>query len=343
MKEDPMETCIGNPDLRKSGALLDIQDLRAHFAGRQGEVHAVDGISYSLSKGETVGVVGESGSGKSVSALSILRLVPSPPGRIMGGRILFKGRDLLTLSESEIKRVRGGQISMIFQEPTKSLNPVFTIGEQISEAIRLHQRMKKKEATEQAVEMLRTVGISAPRQRVRAYPHELSGGMRQRVMIAMALSCHPDLLISDEPTTALDVTIQAQILELMEELKEKFDMAVLLITHNLGVVAETARKTVVMYAGKLMEKASTTQLFDNPLHPYTRGLQRSTPRLGQKFRERHRRLQEIPGVVPDLHQLPRGCRFHPRCPHTMAVCKKEEPGMFEVEPDHFVRCFLMDG
>lgn len=322
--------------------LLSLRDLRTYFLSKRGEVRAVDGVSYSISKGEIIGLVGESGSGKSVTALSILRLVPSPPGKIVGGQIMFDGMDLLALSKSEMKKIRGGRISMIFQEPMRSLNPVFTIGEQISEAIRLHQGLKKKEALERSIEMLKMVGIPSPKRRIKDYPHELSGGMRQRVMIAMALSCHPDLLISDEPTTALDVTIQAQILELMGDLKQKLGMAILLITHNLGIVAETAQRIVVMYAGKIMEEAPTLQLFENPLHPYTRGLQRSIPKIGQKYRSSNRKLQEIPGVVPDLHQLPHGCRFHPRCPEAGERCKLEEPEMSEVEPNHFVRCFFED-
>lgn len=322
--------------------LLSLRDLRTYFLSKRGEVRAVDGVSYSISKGEILGLVGESGSGKSVTALSILRLVPSPPGKIVGGQIMFDGMDLLALSKSEMKKIRGGRISMIFQEPMRSLNPVFTIGEQISEAIRLHQGLKKKEALERSIEMLKMVGIPSPKRRIKDYPHELSGGMRQRVMIAMALSCHPDLLISDEPTTALDVTIQAQILELMGDLKQKLGMAILLITHNLGIVAETAQRVVVMYAGKIMEEAPTLQLFENPLHPYTRGLQRSIPEIGQKYRSSNRKLQEIPGVVPDLHQLPHGCRFHPRCPEADERCKLEEPEMIEVEPNHFVRCLFED-
>lgn len=326
----------------KEQQLLSLRDLRTYFLSKRGEVRAVDGVSYSISKGEILGLVGESGSGKSVTALSILRLVPSPPGKIVGGQIMFDGMDLLALSKSEMKKIRGGRISMIFQEPMRSLNPVFTIGEQISEAIRLHQGLKKKEALERSIEMLKMVGIPSPKRRIKDYPHELSGGMRQRVMIAMALSCHPDLLISDEPTTALDVTIQAQILELMGDLRQKLGMAILLITHNLGIVAETAQRIVVMYAGKIMEEAPTLQLFENPLHPYTRGLQRSIPKIGQKYRSSNRKLQEIPGVVPDLHQLPHGCRFHPRCPEADEHCKLEEPEMNEVEPDHFVRCFFED-
>ena len=327
-----------NPE--SNNDLLSLIDLQTHFMSKRGQVRAVDGISYSISKGEILGLVGESGSGKSVTALSILRLVPSPPGRIVGGQILFDGRDLLSLSKAEMRHIRGGRISMIFQEPMRSLNPVFTIGEQISEAIRLHQGLKKREALERSVEMLQMVGIPSPQKRSRDYPHELSGGMRQRVMIAMALSSHPDLLICDEPTTALDVTIQAQILELMDELKQQMGMAVLLITHNLGIVAETARRIVVMYAGKIMEEAGTVQLFDHPMHPYTRGLQRSIPKIGDKFKKNTRKLQEIPGVVPSLHQLPQGCRFHPRCPEAMDICRQGEPEMLEVESNHLVRCFL---
>jgi oligopeptide/dipeptide ABC transporter ATP-binding protein len=319
---------------------LSLIDLRTYFFSKLGTVRAVDGVSYSISKGEIVGVVGESGSGKSVSALSILRLIPSPPGKIVGGRIELEGRDLLSLSKSEMRKIRGSRISMIFQEPMTSLNPVFTIGEQISEALRLHRGLSKKGAFEQSVEMLRLVGIPSPEKRVYSYPHELSGGMRQRAMIGMALSCHPDLLISDEPTTALDVTIQDQILELMMELKKSLGMAILLITHSLGIVAETAEKIVVMYAGKVMEEASTMQLFDNPLHPYTQGLQKSIPQLGQKFTAQGKKLWEIPGFVPDLRSIPQGCRFHPRCDRGQPICLHGEPQMVEVEPGHYVRCFL---
>jgi oligopeptide/dipeptide ABC transporter ATP-binding protein len=328
--------------VRNEKLLLSLTDLRTYFFSKLGEVRAVDGVSYSISKGEIVGVVGESGSGKSVSALSILRLIPSPPGKIVGGRIELEGKDLLSLSKSEMKKIRGRRISMIFQEPMTSLNPVFTIGEQISEAVELHQGLRKKEAIEKSVEMLRLVGIPSPEKRVQSYPHELSGGMRQRAMIGMALSCRPDLLISDEPTTALDVTIQAQILELMMELKEELGMAILLITHNLGIVAETAQKIIVMYAGKVMEEAPTVTLFDNPLHPYTQGLQRSIPQLGQKFTATGKKLWEIPGFVPELYKIPKGCRFHPRCNRLRSICEHEEPQMIEVESNHFVRCFLSE-
>lgn len=322
--------------------LLRLHDLKTYFSSKRGEVRAVDGVSYAISAGETLGLVGESGSGKSVTALSILRLIPSPPGKIVGGMIEFHGKDLLTLSRSEMKEIRGGRISIIFQEPMSSLNPVFTIGEQIGEAVKLHQGLKKREALDRSVDMLKMVGIPSPKRRIKSYPHELSGGMRQRVMIAMALSCHPDLLISDEPTTALDVTIQAQILELMEDLKQRLGMSMLLITHNLGIVAETAQRIVVMYAGRIMEEASVLELFENPFHPYTRGLQRSIPKIGQKYMGGSRKLTEIPGVVPDLHRLPKGCRFHPRCSEAFEPCRQEEPEMIEPGPAHFVRCHLWD-
>ena len=317
--------------------LLRLVDLKTYFIYKGLNIRAVDGVSFSVSKGEIVGLAGESGCGKSMSALSILRLVP-PPGRIVSGRILLEGTDLLTLSKEEMKGIRGKRISMIFQEPMRSLNPVFTIGEQIAEVIRLHQDLKKKAALGRAVEMLKMVDIPSPERRIRDYPHELSGGMRQRVMIAMALSCRPELLISDEPTTALDVTIQAQILALMEELKESLGMAVLLITHNLGILAETARRIVIMYAGRVMEEAPAERIFSVAMHPYTRGLQRSVPRIGRKALKGAQRLYEIPGVVPDLRNLPTGCRFHPRCDRAIKICTEEEPEMVEVARGHIVRC-----
>jgi oligopeptide/dipeptide ABC transporter ATP-binding protein len=293
----------------------------------------VDGVSFTIDEGKTLGLVGESGCGKSVTSLSIMRLV-APPGNIVGGEILYRGRDLLKLSAAEMRKVRGNDISMIFQEPMTSLNPVFTIGSQIGEAIRLHQGLGKKETRERTVEMLRLVKIGDPETRVDDYPHQLSGGMRQRVMIAMALSCKPNLLIADEPTTALDVTIQAQILELMKELQQELGMALLLITHDLGVVAEQADEVAIMYAGKIVERARTKAIFDRPLHPYTVGLLKSLPGTGDK----KKRLDAIPGVVPSPLTLPSGCRFRDRCFKAAAVCADAEPALVEKEEDHWAAC-----
>jgi oligopeptide/dipeptide ABC transporter ATP-binding protein len=315
--------------------LLDVINLKTHFHTDDGLVKAVDGVSFQVQQGRTLGVVGESGCGKSVASLSILRLIPSPPGRIVGGRILFKGRDLLELSEDQMRKIRGNEISMVFQEPMTSLNPVFTCGDQIVEAIVLHQKLNKKEAKARAVEMLRLVGIPSPEQRVDEYPHQLSGGMRQRVMIAMALSCNPSLLIADEPTTALDVTIQAQILELLAKLGDELSMSVMAITHDLGVIAEVADRVVVMYAGRVAEYADVDHIFNSPLHPYTVGLLQSIPRLGQE----HERLKVIPGVVPNPVNFPTGCRFHPRCSLVEGRCRAEEPELRELSPGHFVGCW----
>ena len=320
--------------------VLEIKNLRTYFFTYEGVAKAVDGVSYRLAKGEPLGVVGESGCGKSVTALSILRLIPTPPGKIVDGEILFGGKNLIDLSEERMRKIRGNRISMIFQEPMSSLNPVFTIGDQIQETFRLHQGLSKRESLERAMEMLRLVKIPSPERCVRQYPHELSGGMRQRAMIAMALACNPDILIADEPTTALDVTIQAQILDLMNRLKEELGMAILLITHNLGVIAETVRRVLVMYAGKIVEEAKTKTLFENPRHPYTSGLLKSVPILGNKVRQGKVRLTEIPGVVPSLYELPRGCRFSTRCPSVMEVCREEEPELREIEEDHFSSCWL---
>jgi len=323
----------------KNGILLEIQDLETHFVTDAGTVRAVDGVSLKVWKGETLGIVGESGCGKSVTALSVLRLIPNPPGRIVGGKILLDGRNLLELPEDEMRKVRGGSISMIFQEPMTSLNPVFTVGDQIAEGIRLHQRLSKRDSWSKAVEMLRLVRIPDPDRRVKEYPHQMSGGMRQRVMIAMALSCNPHLLIADEPTTALDVTIQAQILELLNQLKAELGMAVMLITHDLGVVADTAARVVVMYAGRVVEEAPVLELFKNPLHPYTQGLLNSIPRIEKA--ERRPRLQAIPGMVPDLLDLPRGCKFQARCSKVFDACRGDEPPLkTEGAADHFVRCCL---
>ena len=322
--------------------LLDIRSLETQFFTDDGLARAVDGVSYSLARGETVGVVGESGCGKSVTALSVLRLIPNPPGRIVGGEIVFEGTNLLDLSPAEMRRIRGNDISMIFQEPMTSLNPVFTIGNQIGEAVRLHQGLSSKEATNKAIEMLTLVGIPEPTRRVHEYPHQLSGGMRQRAMIAMALSCNPKVLIADEPTTALDVTIEAQILDLMRNLQSELGTAVILITHDLGVVAEMARKVVVMYAGKVVEQAPVHTIFAEPNHPYTQGLLQSLPNaeLGAVSGGNKRRLQEIPGIVPSLLNLPPGCKFASRCPKAMAVCEEKEPPLEQVGADHLSACWL---
>lgn len=322
--------------------LLDIRSLETQFFTDDGLARAVDGVSYSLAKGETVGVVGESGCGKSVTALSVLRLIPNPPGRIVGGEIVFEGTNLLDLSPAEMRRIRGNDISMIFQEPMTSLNPVFTIGNQIGEAVRLHQGLSAREATNKAVEMLTLVGIPEPARRVHEYPHQLSGGMRQRAMIAMALSCNPKVLIADEPTTALDVTIEAQILDLMRNLQSELGTAVILITHDLGVVAEMARKVVVMYAGKVVEQAPVEIIFAEPNHPYTQGLLNSLPNaeLGAVSGGQKRRLQEIPGIVPSLLNLPQGCKFASRCPKAIAVCEEKEPPLEQVGADHLSACWL---
>jgi oligopeptide/dipeptide ABC transporter ATP-binding protein len=322
-----------------NGMLLEIQSLQTHFVTDAGTVRAVDGVNLTVRKGETLGIVGESGCGKSVTALSVLRLIPNPPGKIVGGKILLEGRNLLDLPEDEMRKVRGGSISMIFQEPMTSLNPVFTVGDQIAEGIRLHQRLSKRESWNKAIEMLRLVRIPDPERRVKEYPHQMSGGMRQRVMIAMALSCNPHLLIADEPTTALDVTIQAQILELLNQLKAELGMAVMLITHDLGVVADTAARVAVMYAGRVVEEAPVLELFTNPLHPYTQGLLNSIPRIEKS--ERRPRLQAIPGMVPDLLDLPRGCKFQARCSKVFEACRGEEPPLKPVgTANHPVRCCL---
>ncbi|MGE5095700.1 MAG: ABC transporter ATP-binding protein [Betaproteobacteria bacterium] len=316
-------------------ALLDVQDLRTHFFTRDGVVRAVDGVSFSVEKGETLAIVGESGCGKSVTSLSILRLIASPPGRTVGGRVMFEGRDLLALPMPEMRRIRGDAISMIFQEPMTSLNPVLTIGRQISEVLTLHRGLSREDAARRALEMLRLVHIPEGERRIGQYPHELSGGMRQRVMIAMALACEPRLLIADEPTTALDVTIQAQILDLMRELKSRTGAAIVLITHDLGVVAEMAQRVVVMYAGRKVEEAPVVELFARPCHPYTRGLLDSMPKLGL----RGRRLTEIPGTVPSLMEPIPGCTFAPRCPFATQQCREEYPPLEEKSPGHSAACW----
>ena len=317
-----------------SEPLLRVEGLETHFFTDEGVVRAVDGVSFDVTPGETLAVVGESGSGKSVTALSILRLVASPPGRIVSGRILFRGRNLLELAPSEMRAIRGREISMIFQEPMTSLNPVYTCGEQIMEAVILHERASRRAARLRAIEMMQLVGIPAPEQRLDAYPHQMSGGMRQRVMIAMALACRPSILIADEPTTALDVTIQAQILELLKRLQAELGMAVILITHDLGVVAETADRVVVMYAGQVVESCDVRAAFRRTLHPYTAGLLASLPQIG-RMRER---LRVIPGTVPDPAHHPPGCRFHPRCPVAQDRCR-EVPPVLAFDGGHSVRCW----
>jgi oligopeptide/dipeptide ABC transporter ATP-binding protein len=322
----------------KREPLLVIRDLHTRFHTFDGVVVAVDGVDMEIFRGETLGLVGESGCGKTVTALSILQLLPCPPAEIKG-RIEFQGKNLLDLDRERIRKIRGNAISMIFQEPMTSLNPVLTIGEQISEAIRLHQGMKRQEAWRWGEQMLQMVQIPAPRARARDYPHKLSGGMRQRAMIAMALSCHPQLLLADEPTTALDVTIQAQILSLMVRLKEEFGTSILLITHDLGIIAEMASRVVVMYAGQVVEEAPVRELFKDPRHPYTQGLLGSIPVIGSKAKT-GRRLQEIPGMVPSPLEMPRGCRFHPRCPKIMDVCSKDEPPLVVLGEHRRVSCWL---
>jgi peptide/nickel transport system ATP-binding protein len=322
--------------------LLDIEDLRTWFFTRDGVVRAVDGVSFSVLPGETLAIVGESGCGKSVTALSILRLIATPPGRIVSGSIRFEGRDLLGFSEAEMRKVRGNEISMIFQEPMTSLNPVMTIGRQIAETLILHQGLDQRAARDKAIAMLRLVHIPEAERRVTQYPHQLSGGMRQRVMIAMALACNPKLLIADEPTTALDVTIQAQILDLLRELKQQIDASIVLITHDLGVVAEMAQRVIVMYAGKKAEEAPVKALFRRPLHPYTKGLLNSMPRLGAPETGEPPRLAEIAGTVPSLKEPIPGCAFADRCFLATEICRREPPPFEEKEDGHFAACFHSD-
>ncbi len=326
----------------EAAAVLEVKGLQTYLFTRSGVVKGVDDLSFSLQRGETLAVVGESGCGKSMTALSIMRLVPNPPGKIVGGTIKLVGKDLLLLDEGEMRDIRGNDISMIFQEPMTSLNPVLTIGHQIAEALRLHQDLSKAAAAEKAVDMLRLVKIPEPAQRAREYPHQLSGGMRQRAMIAMALACNPQVLIADEPTTALDVTIQAQILDLILELQQELGTAIILITHNLGVVAETAQRVIVMYAGKKVEEADVDSLFAQPLHPYTHGLLASIPRLeimaGRTARSAER-LQEIPGMVPALTNLPPGCTFAPRCSFADDQCRSKYPPYEQFRPGHWAACW----
>jgi len=319
--------------------LLEIRGLKTYFATDEGMVHAVDGVDLTIDRGETLGVVGESGCGKTVTALSVLKLIAMPPGRIAGGQILWRGRDLVPLGPDDMRGIRSKEIAIVFQEPMTSLNPVYTVGEQIAEVVRLHEGVGKRAALDRAVEMLRLVHIPNAERRAGDYPHQFSGGMRQRVMIAMALSCNPALLIADEPTTALDVTIQAQILDLLAEMKSRLGMAIMLITHAMGVVAETAQRVAVMYAGKVIEEAPVGALFADPKHPYTQGLIRSIPRIDTAA-TRKPRLEAIAGVVPSLLEPAPGCRFAPRCRFASAVCREATPPLREVAPGHKVACVL---
>jgi len=321
--------------------LLEVNELRTHFPTRAGLVCAVDGVSFYLDRGELLGLVGESGCGKSITALSVMRLI-APPGKIVGGEIFFDGKDLLKLPDSEMRQMRGDDIAMIFQDPMTSLNPVFTVGEQIAEALRLHRKLSKKQAKLAAIEAMREVAIPDPTRRINDYPHQLSGGMRQRVMIAMALACNPKLLIADEPTTALDVTIQAQILELLDGLRKQRDLAVLLITHDLGVVAEVADRVAVMYTGRIVEESPVEELFARPKHPYTEGLLRSVPKLTSEHVAKRERLETIEGTVPRPTDLPLGCHFAPRCSHRMPRCTEEEIPLYTLEGGVTVRCVLYD-
>lgn len=321
------------------GAVLEIKGLKTYFFTDEGVVRSVDGMELSVREGETVGLVGESGSGKSVTSLSVMGLLPKPQGRVVEGAILFEGEDLVKFSETQMREIRGNQISMIFQEPMTSLNPVFTIGDQLAEVLRIHKSMGKKESRQRAVELLQEVGIPRAEQIVREYPHNLSGGMRQRVMIAMAMACNPKLLIADEPTTALDVTIQAQILDLMRKLKLENNMSILLITHDLGVVAETCDRVVVMYGGKVVEEADVETIFNAPKHPYTMGLLESIPSMDKEVEW----LASIPGNVPIPSEMPSGCKFAPRCSKATERCKETEPELRQIGYGHKVRCFLTEG
>jgi peptide/nickel transport system ATP-binding protein/oligopeptide transport system ATP-binding protein len=319
----------------KTETLVNIQGLKTYFYTEDGVVPAIDGIDFEIRKGETLAIVGESGSGKSVTSLSIMGLIPNPPGKIVAGDIIFNGESLLSKTEREMRSIRGNKISMIFQEPMTSLNPVFRVGDQIMESILLHQKKNKKQATEEVIHLLKMVGISEPERRMKLYPHELSGGMRQRIMIAIALACNPELLIADEPTTALDVTIQNQILQLMKQLKETIHTSILLVTHDLGVVAEMADRVVVMYAGQIVEQGDVYTLFENPKHPYTEGLLRSMP----GNHKRSGKLYTIEGIVPNPLHFPVGCRFAPRCEYATDLCRSEMPPIIEIAKNEVVRCF----
>ncbi|MBN1381195.1 MAG: ABC transporter ATP-binding protein [Deltaproteobacteria bacterium] len=316
-------------------SLLSVKDLKTYFHVYMGTVKSVDGVSFDLERGKTLGIVGESGSGKTVSCLSLLKLIPMPPGEIVGGQAMMDGEDLLTLSEKEMRKVRGRKISMIFQEPMTALNPLYTVGDQIAETIRLHQKVNKREAFEKAVEMLDAVSIPAPKARAMSYPHQLSGGMKQRAMIALAMSCHPQILIADEPSTALDVTVQAQILLLIDEFKKKYGTSVILVTHNMGVITSSADDVMVMYVGKMVEKGNVYEIFNNPKHPYTQGLMdcilKSTG--GKQI------LKTMPGFIPNPINKPQGCAFHPRCPHRKSICMNEEPPVVDFN-EHKTACWL---
>ena len=322
--------------MNQSETLLEIKDLCVEFKTMAGTVHAVDHLSYTLHRGEKLGIVGESGSGKSVSSLAMMQLIPNPPGKVTGGQILYNGKDLVKLSEREMQKIRGNEISMIFQEPMTSLNPIIRCGKQIAESLRLHRGMKKKEAMEEAIKMMQAVGIANPQARAYEYPHQMSGGMRQRVMIAMALACQPQILIADEPTTALDVTIQAQILDLIRDLNQEMNTSVVFITHDLGVVSELCDTVIVMYNGHIVEKAPTADIFREPLHPYTQGLLSAIPRITKERKP----LSTIEGMVPNPVERIKGCRFWPRCPKACVRCRKEEPPVFSVGEDRQVRCWL---
>jgi oligopeptide/dipeptide ABC transporter ATP-binding protein len=326
--------------MNSASHLLQVQDLKTYFYTFEGVAKAVDDVSFLLDKGEVIGIVGESGCGKSVTAQTIMRLIPTPPGKIVQGHILFDGLDIVKLSLEKMRSIRGNRISMIFQEPMTSLNPVYTIGNQISEMFILHEGLSKRESLDRSIDMLKKVQIPAPERRVQEYPHQLSGGMRQRAMIAMALACNPEILIADEPTTALDVTIQAQILDLMIQLKEDYDTAIMMITHDLGVIAEIALRIVVMYAGKVVEEGPPAAIFEDPKHPYTQGLLQSIPKLGERARHGRMRLKEIAGIVPSLYEVPEGCGFFPRCPKAMDVCREKVPDIAGIGEGRRVRCWL---
>ena len=326
--------------MTNSPHLLQVEELKTYFYTFEGVAKAVDDVSFHLDRGEVLGIVGESGCGKSVTAQTIMRLIPVPPGRIVNGKIIFDDIDIVGLTMEKMRTIRGNRISMIFQEPMTSLNPVYTIGNQISEMFILHERNSKSEALERSIEMLMKVQIPAPEKRVHEYPHQLSGGMRQRAMIAMALACNPEILIADEPTTALDVTIQAQILELMIQLKEDYDTAIIMITHDLGVIAEIAERVIVMYAGKVVEEGKTSAIFEEPRHPYSQGLLRSIPKLGNRAQRGRQRIKEISGMVPSLYDLTPGCSFSPRCSEAMGICSEKPPEFKDLDNGHYVRCWL---